>query len=74
METRRLQFIIDAQDKASEAFKSVQDKLDGVQSKMKTAEDASKKFALGLAGVGVAAGGFAMKAIKAASEAEQMQI
>lgn len=74
METRRLQFIIDAQDKASEAFKSVQDKLDGVQGKMKTAEDASKKFALGLAGVGVAAGGFAMKAIKAASEAEQMQI
>ena len=74
METRRLQFIIDAQDKASEAFKSVQDKLDGLQGKMKTAEDASKKFALGLAGVGVAAGGFAMKAIKAASEAEQMQI
>ena len=74
METRRLQFIIDAQDKASKAFKSVQDKLDGVQSKMKTAEDASKKFALGLAGLSVAAGGFAIKAVKAASEAEQMQI
>ena len=73
-ETRRLQFLIDAQDKASSVLKSVQDKLDGMQSKLQTASDASGKFALGLAGVGVAVGGFGMKAIQAASDAEQAQI
>ena len=73
-ESRTLRFIIDAQDKASSALKAVQDKLDGMQSKLATASDASSKFALGLAGVGVAVGGFGMKAIQAASDAEQAQI
>jgi phage-related protein len=64
---------IGAQDNASGVIDDVADKTEGMGSKIKAsfagAEDASKKFALALAGIGAAAAAFGISAVSAYNEA-----
>ncbi len=70
-ETKRLQFIIDAENRTKEAFDDINKQLDGMEKRLKPAAEASQKVALALAGAAAAAVGFLGVAVKAAAESEE---
>ncbi len=74
MDSRSLQIILSVVDNATSAFKKVSAGLDDFSKKFEKQAEASRTFALGLAGAGVAVAGFGGMAIKAAMDLEQMQI
>lgn len=65
-----LNIVVRLKDEASQKFGELKTKLEGVQKSMEPAISASNKFALGLAGAGVAAVGFGTMAVKAAMGAQ----
>lgn len=73
-DSRTLELILRLKDEASTALSGVGKKLDNFQQSLEPAADASRKFALGLGAVGVAAGGLGVMALKAAADMEQTQI
>jgi len=73
-DTRRLQFIIDAENRIGNAVGQAQAQLDKLQSNIERSADASRKVAFALAGATAALGAFGISALKSAGEMEQTKI
>lgn len=69
-----LQIVVRLKNEASAQFKNLQDNLDGMKKSLQPAADASNAFALGIAGAGIAVGGFAKAAIQSAADIETQRV
>ena len=69
-----LSIVIKARDEASAVFSKVQENATKLSSKLESAADASRTFALGLTAGAVAIGGLGYAALKAAGDMEQTKI
>src|SRR5262245_23268717 len=69
-----LEIVIRAKDEASKKLKEIGDQVENFADRNKTAVQASRAFALGLAGAGTALAAFGTMAIKAAADMEQTKV
>lgn len=74
MASQVLEWILQARDEASATIKSFGASVQQSNSKMAASVDLSKKMAVGVAGVGLAAGAAGLQALKAAGEHEQLEV
>lgn len=74
MAETKVGILLEVQDRATAALKSVSNSLENMQDRIRPAAEASQKAALAFAGAATAIGGFAVASLKSAASAEQTQI